>query len=92
MSATKAVRLPQATYEAIRRLAGDEPMHLVIAEAIEKLRRERFFDEFDADYTALRTDPVLWTHEVKERALLECILMDGLKDEPPYLTSSRGMP
>jgi hypothetical protein len=89
MPATKVVHLPLATYEAVRKLAGDESMHVVIAEAIEKLRRERFFDEVDADYERLRADHVLWAHEMEERALLEDTLMDGLEDEPPYPMEAR---
>lgn len=92
MSATNEVRLPEETYEAVRMLTGDQPMHVVIAEAIEKLRRERFFDEFDASFLAMRADPVLWANELEERALLEVTLMDGLEDEPPYPTSLGGLP
>ena len=79
---TKTVRLPIATYEAVRRLAGDQPMHIVIAEAVEKLRRERFMDEVNAGFAALRADLVLWAQELEERALWENTLADGLEDDP----------
>ena len=82
MGATKAVRLPDTTYEAVRLLAGDEPMHTVIAEAVEKLRRERFMDEVNAGFAALRADPALWAQELEERALWERTLADGLEDDP----------
>ncbi len=82
MSATRAVRLPAATYEAVRLLAGDEPMHTVIAEAVEKLRRERFMDEVNAGFASLRADPVSWARELEERALWEKTLADGLEDDP----------
>ena len=79
---TKAVRLPLATYEAVRLLAGDEPMHTVIAEAVEKLRRERFMDEVNAGFAALRADTDLWAQELEEREMWENTLMDGLEDDP----------
>ena len=79
---TKTVRLPAATYEAVRRLAGDQPMHTVIAEAVEKLRRVRFMDEVNAGFDALRANPVLWAREMEERAMWENTLADGLEDDP----------
>ena len=69
MSATKAVRLSAETDEAVRLLAGDEPMHTVIAEAVEKLHRERFMDEVKACFAALRADPARLAQELEERAL-----------------------
>ena len=52
----------------VRHLVGDQPMHTVIAIAVEKLRRERFMDEVNAGFAALRADPVLWAQEQEERA------------------------
>ena len=63
-------------------LASDEPMDTMIAEAVEKLRRERFMDEVNASFAALRADPVLWAKELEERALWENTRMDGLEDDP----------
>ena len=65
MSAAKAVRLPTATYEAVRLLAGDEPMHTVIAEAVEKLRRERFMDEVNGEIWLTNLDPTIGREQAR---------------------------
>ena len=43
-----------------------------------KAQRQRFFEEANADYAALRADPVAWQEVLAERALWENTLMDGL--------------
>jgi len=46
--------------------------------------RKKFLEGCNADYARLRTDPQAWQEELEERALWDCTLMDGLKDDPPY--------
>ena len=76
------IRVDDRTHGLIRDLAGDRPMNEVIREAVEDLRRKRFFDRFNAAYEALRGDPAAWVRELRERAEWETTLGDGLEGDP----------
>jgi hypothetical protein len=56
-------------------------MQAVLDEAIEHYQRDKFLDEVNAAYAALRNDPKAWKAELAERALWDKTLADGLKDE-----------
>ena len=53
-------------------------MQAVLDRAIERYRRERFLRAANAEYQALRGDPKAWEGEVRERALWEHTIADGL--------------
>jgi predicted transcriptional regulator len=74
------VRISAKARDTLRELAArsGEPMQAVLEKAIEHYHRQRFFDELDAAYTALRNDPEAWQAELEERALWETTLQDGL--------------
>jgi hypothetical protein len=81
-AARPLVRVPAKTYAELRRLAGqdDRTMSDVLAEAVERYRRERFLAEAGAEYDA-------WTPAQKRRyrrelAEWDSALADGLPDEP----------
>ena len=75
MSST-TVRISGKARDTLRELAAraGEPMQSILEKAIEHYRRERFFDEADAAYRALRNDPEAWQEELAERQLWETIL------------------
>ena len=79
MSST-TVRISGKARDTLRELAAraGEPMQSILEKAIEHYRRERFFDEADAAYRALRNDPEAWQEELAERQLWEATLKDGL--------------
>lgn len=81
---TTTVRVDQETHAKIAALAEEMGLSMqeTLARAVERFRRERFFDQADAAYAALRADPEAWAEELTERALLENTLMDGLEDDP----------
>jgi len=56
-------------------------MQAVLDKAIEHYRREKFLRDANADYAALRRNPKAWKEELKERALWEQTLSDGLAEE-----------
>jgi len=58
-----------------------KPMQAVLDEAIEHYQRDKFLDEVNAAYAALRNDPKAWKAEQAERALWDNTLADGLDDE-----------
>jgi hypothetical protein len=56
-------------------------MQSVLDDAIEQYWRDRFLDEVNAAYAALRSDPKAWKEEEAERALWDRTLADGLRGE-----------
>jgi len=77
------VRISPAAHDALRELATrtGEPMQMVLTKAIEHYRRQRFLDELDAAFAALREDPEGWAAELAEREAWDATLADGLDDE-----------
>lgn len=77
------IQVPHETAERLRRIATNR--HQTIGETVAYLLEieedMRFWNDFNAGYDALRSDPVAWAEEQRERALLETTLMDGLPDE-----------
>ncbi len=47
---------------------------------LEKAQREKIFKEADKAYAALQKDPIAWQEELKERALWDATLLDGLDE------------
>jgi predicted transcriptional regulator len=75
------IRIGNDARRMLRELASrsGEPMQRVLEKAIEHYRRQRMFDEADAAYLALRSDPEAWREEIEERRLWEVTLTDGLE-------------
>ncbi len=82
MSAT--VRISDPARRALRDLARStgEPMSAVLDKAIECYRRQRFLEETNAGFAALRADEEAWEHELRERRIWEATLADDLEPEP----------
>lgn len=74
------VRISDRAHQTLRELASTsgEPMQAVLDKALEQYRRQRFWDECDAAYTALREDREEWAKYQQELALWDATLMDGL--------------
>jgi hypothetical protein len=77
------IRITPRSKAVLRVLAKQEgkPMQAVLDEAIEHYRRDKFLDEVNAAYAALRNDPKAWRAERAEHALWDKTLADGLQDE-----------
>jgi hypothetical protein len=77
---TPIVRISPLAHAVLRQLADEEhaSMQAVLDRAIERYRRERFLRAANAEYQALRGDPKAWEGEVRERALWEHTIADGL--------------
>jgi hypothetical protein len=78
--ASATVRISEKARKTLRDLAAEsgESMQAVLDRAVEEYRRQRFFDELNAGYEALRRDPEAWAEYQKELALWDATLMDGL--------------
>jgi hypothetical protein len=77
------IRITPRSKAVLRALAKKDgkPMQAVLDEAIEHYRRDRFLDEVNAAYAALRKNSKAWKAEQAERALWDRTLSDGLIDE-----------
>jgi hypothetical protein len=47
----------------------------------EELRRQKIVDAANAAYARMKRDPKVWNQELRERALWDCTLLDGLTNE-----------
>ncbi len=83
--ASATVRISERARDHLRVLAAEEgeTMQAVLEKAVEHYRRQRFFDQLDAAYAALRADPEAWREELEERQLWEATLEDGLDPGEP---------
>lgn len=75
------VRIDEATHGVLKRLARAEgqPLHSVLAEAVEGLRRRRFLEAVNQGYEDARRGPG-WEAMVAERAEWDYSLADGLPE------------
>jgi predicted DNA-binding protein len=79
---TSNVRISAEGREILRELARKEkrPMAAVLEKAIERYRRQKFLEEANASYAALRANRKEWEEETAERELWDRANADGLED------------
>ncbi len=77
------IRITPRSKSVLRLLSKREgkSMRAVLDEAIEHYQRDRFFDEVNLAYAALREDSKAWKQEQAERAVWDKTLGDGLNGE-----------
>jgi len=77
---TTTVRISKRSQLILKEIAERQgsSIQFVLEQAIEIYRRQRLFEEADAAYAALWSDPKKAEAEREERRLLEGTLMDGL--------------
>ena len=84
-TATKGytVRVNPETHRVLRELATDsgESMMSVLEQAVERYRRERWLEEANEEWAAIRADPQAMAEIAAEQALWDNTLLDGLEDE-----------
>lgn len=79
----KTVRIRKETQDILRELANHEgkPMQTILDLAIEGYRRQRFLQEANAAYAALRKDPKAWKAELAERREWDATMADGQENK-----------
>ena len=79
---TSNVRISAEGREILRELARQEkrPMAAVLEKAIERYRRQKFLEEANASYAALRANRKKWKEEIAERESWDSTNADGLED------------
>lgn len=87
---SSTVRISAASRKVLRELAerNGTSMQALIERALEEYRRQRFLEECNAAYAAVRADPSAWAEVEAERRELAGSLMDGL--DPRELWSEDG--
>lgn len=74
------MRIDDRTHGIIRSLAGSQSMQDVVQEAVEDLKRKRFFERMNAAYAAMQDDADSWAEEQQERAEWDTTIGDGLDE------------
>lgn len=76
------VRISKKAHDELRELSRQygESMQTVLDYAIEELRRKRFFEQANAAYEELRSEPAAFQEYMAERELWENTLADGLDE------------
>jgi len=82
------IRVDESVHTRLRALARSEQRSMgeLIADAIDRYEREKFWDEVEASVERNQSDPDAWKEYQDEIRLLEGGSMDGLESEPPYYT------
>lgn len=78
-----STRISEPTREVLRKLAEEsgESMQAILDKAIEVYRRQRFLEESNRAFEALRANPEMWKTEQAEREAWDITLADGLEKE-----------
>jgi hypothetical protein len=81
------VRISRSTHDKLRTLAekSQTTITALVDRAVEDLRREMFWDEFDRAVAATKADPEAWAEVQREDKLWEATLLDGLGPAEPDL-------
>jgi len=76
---TKTVRIREETKIILRKLAErtGQPMQAILDLAVEEYRRQRFLEEANEAYAALRRNHKAWKTELSERKEWDATLADG---------------
>lgn len=75
-----STRISELTREILRELAesSGDSMQVVLDKAVEIYRRQRFLEESNRAFEALRANPEMWKSEQAEREAWDITLADGL--------------
>ncbi len=78
-----SARLSEVAREVVRRIAAEsgDSMQDVLEKAIELYRRQRFLEESNRAFAALRADPKKWKAEQQEREEWDATVADDLTEE-----------
>ena len=74
------IRVDEGTRDTLRELSRefDETMSALVSQAVRDLRRKKFIEAANAEYSALRADEEAWVAERQERDAWDATLDDGL--------------
>ncbi len=83
MPSTTSIRIDEHALTVLRELARRQrqTVQTVLRQAIDNYRREKFLEEANTAFAALRRNPDAWSEEQKERDLWDKTSGDGLERE-----------
>jgi predicted transcriptional regulator len=78
---SQTVRISKNTHTTLRRLAEEAGMSMtaILEAAVEEYQKNKYWEEYDAGYAALRADPEKWADYQKEIEAWDVTLGDGLE-------------
>jgi len=79
---TSKVRITNSTRDMLDEIEEKEgrTKSVLLADVVERYRRERFFASINSGYARLKRDKKAWKDELEERELWDSTLGDGLED------------
>jgi predicted transcriptional regulator len=83
MPSSTSIRIDEQALAVLRELAKKQrqPVQTVLKQAIDSYRREKFLEEANAAFVAVRSNPEAWNAEEQERDLWDRTSRDGLELE-----------
>ena len=83
------VRVEPELHATLRELAAAEQRSIgqVIADAVDRYQKQKFWRAMHEGFARLRADPAAWSEYQDEAALWDSASGDGLEDEEPYFTA-----
>jgi hypothetical protein len=78
---SQTIRISKKTHQTLRQLADEAgtSMTAILDEAVRELQRKKYWEEYNAGYAALRSDPEKWADYQKEIEAWDVTLADGLE-------------
>ncbi|MGA9381247.1 MAG: hypothetical protein WBV73_21020 [Phormidium sp.] len=75
------VAIGSTSYKTLQEMAArsGESIQVILDKAIEQYRRQKFLEEANNAYAALRNNPEAWANEIEEREAWDVTLTDGLE-------------
>ncbi|MFB2897042.1 hypothetical protein ACE1CI_29355 [Aerosakkonemataceae cyanobacterium BLCC-F50] len=75
------VAIGSTSYKTLQEMAArsGESIQEILDKAIEQYRRQKFLEEANNAYAALRNNPEAWANEIEEREAWDVTLTDGLE-------------
>ena len=78
------VRVSDTAKKKLKAIAARKNLSLqkALDELISAEEQKLFWEQVNEEYRRLQEDKEAWAEELAERALWDCCLLDGLKDDP----------
>jgi predicted transcriptional regulator len=78
---SQTIRVSKKTHQTLRQLADQAgtSMTAVLDAAVRDYQRNKYWEQYDAGYAALRADPEKWADYQKEIEAWDVTLADGLE-------------
>ena len=78
---SQTIRISKKTHQTLRQLAegAGTSMTAILDAAVTEYQKNRYWEEYDAGYAALKADPEKWADYQKEIEAWDVTLADGLE-------------